>query len=275
MAKRWFCFLYLLPFISGQQPYRTAGPWRHRIQWQNNGQVYSLLSTGSEYQAPERLTSQARVYVSSRSQVPAAEPRRTDSRQLRSNPAVEHGATAPEHSTRQHATSRSSTYPVRSDETAAASPGTRRAHSEPMSAARLSPSGGSADFPVGRSLGDVSDATLQRRQEAAEEESSIPGQAVHGSSPTSGFLAPPEQEPDRFPVPSEGGLNEGASHRDDMANDDPRNPVKNHRNSLFYNGFTTGGRAAGRARRPPDAGYGTRYFQNGELPIIAFLIIFL
>lgn len=29
-----------------------AGPWRHRIQWENNGQVYSLLSTGTQYRSP-------------------------------------------------------------------------------------------------------------------------------------------------------------------------------------------------------------------------------
>uniref|UniRef100_A0A3P9K3S0 Lysyl oxidase homolog n=1 Tax=Oryzias latipes TaxID=8090 RepID=A0A3P9K3S0_ORYLA len=35
-------------------PPRTAGPWRHHIQWENNGQVYSLMSTGSEFQSPVR-----------------------------------------------------------------------------------------------------------------------------------------------------------------------------------------------------------------------------
>lgn len=263
MATWWFWFLYLLPFISGQHQYRAAGPWRHRIQWQNNGQVYSLLSTGSEYQAPERSTSQARVYVSSRSQVAAAGRRHTDSRQLRSNQAVEHGATAPELSSRQDATSRSGSHSVRSDAASAASPVARRAHSEPVSVARLSPSGGFTDFPVGRSLGDVSDSPSQRRQEPAEEERSI-------SHPTSGVLAPLEREPEdshRFPAPTEDGLGAAASRGDDMANDDPRNPLKNHRNSLFYNGFTAGGRTAGRARRPPGTGYGTRYFQNGKLPI--------
>lgn len=28
--------------------------WRHRVQWQNSGRVYSLLSLGSEYQPPRR-----------------------------------------------------------------------------------------------------------------------------------------------------------------------------------------------------------------------------
>uniref|UniRef100_A0A096MFV6 Lysyl oxidase homolog n=1 Tax=Poecilia formosa TaxID=48698 RepID=A0A096MFV6_POEFO len=30
------------------------GPWRQRIQWENNGQVYSLLSTGTRYRLPSQ-----------------------------------------------------------------------------------------------------------------------------------------------------------------------------------------------------------------------------
>uniref|UniRef100_A0A8D2M6A1 Lysyl oxidase homolog n=1 Tax=Zonotrichia albicollis TaxID=44394 RepID=A0A8D2M6A1_ZONAL len=41
-----------------QPPRRDAPPppaaWRQRIQWENNGQVYSLLSLGSQYQPPRR-----------------------------------------------------------------------------------------------------------------------------------------------------------------------------------------------------------------------------
>ncbi|KAG7267632.1 hypothetical protein CRUP_026986 [Coryphaenoides rupestris] len=37
----------LAPLITGQ-----LAPWRQRIQWENNGQVFSLMSTGSEYQSP-------------------------------------------------------------------------------------------------------------------------------------------------------------------------------------------------------------------------------
>ncbi|KAG7267631.1 hypothetical protein CRUP_026985 [Coryphaenoides rupestris] len=46
-----------------------------------------------------------------------------------------------------------------------------------------------------------------------------------------------------------------------MANDDPRNPFKNHRNSVFYNMYPPRGRPV--VRPPPGTGYGTRYFQNG------------
>jgi len=56
--------------------------------------------------------------------------------------------------------------------------------------------------------------------------------------------------------------NEAGTNGDAMANDDPRNPFKNHRNSVFYNMYPPRGRQV--VRPPPGTGYGTRYFQNGE-----------
>lgn len=48
------CLLGVLVCLgNGQQHLREqVGPWRHRIQWENNGQVYSLLSTGTQYRSP-------------------------------------------------------------------------------------------------------------------------------------------------------------------------------------------------------------------------------
>ncbi|KAL6107952.1 uncharacterized protein ACO6RY_18603 [Pungitius sinensis] len=43
----------LVCFCTGQHHLRPlVGPWKHRIQWENNGQVYSLLSTGTQYRSP-------------------------------------------------------------------------------------------------------------------------------------------------------------------------------------------------------------------------------
>ncbi|XP_074788726.1 protein-lysine 6-oxidase isoform X4 [Athene noctua] len=52
----WSC---LWPAGCQQPPLRRDPPpppaaWRQRIQWENNGQVYSLLSLGSQYQPPRR-----------------------------------------------------------------------------------------------------------------------------------------------------------------------------------------------------------------------------
>ncbi|XP_071997305.1 protein-lysine 6-oxidase isoform X2 [Engystomops pustulosus] len=56
-----FVFLIYCTLESTCQHQRTAaGPnplWRQRVQWQNNGRVYSLLSQGAEYQPSRRRTS--------------------------------------------------------------------------------------------------------------------------------------------------------------------------------------------------------------------------
>uniref|UniRef100_A0A8C3AGE1 Lysyl oxidase homolog n=1 Tax=Cyclopterus lumpus TaxID=8103 RepID=A0A8C3AGE1_CYCLU len=166
-----------LPLIFGQQQ-RAAGPWLHRIQWENNGQVYSLMSTGSEYHAPVQRDSM---------------------------PAAHRGAT-----------------PVR-----------------PVPAeSRQSRTGHSAESRPIASVRDV-------RQYAP-----FNGRA-------SGARPPPER-----PNGADAS-NEANGNAEDMVNDDPRNLLKNHRNSVFYNFYPTRGRSVARTRRPPGTGYGTRYFQNG------------
>ncbi|KAF7250276.1 Protein-lysine 6-oxidase [Varanus komodoensis] len=56
----WGCLLWL---PAGGLPQRNPPPpppavWQQRIQWENNGQVYSLLSVGSQYQPARRRNSQ-------------------------------------------------------------------------------------------------------------------------------------------------------------------------------------------------------------------------
>ena len=55
--------------------------------------------------------------------------------------------------------------------------------------------------------------------------------------------------------------------REDMVSDDPRNPLKTHRNTVHYNAYPPPPlpRGVPRSRRPPPGtGYGTRYFHQGE-----------
>ncbi|KAJ8336375.1 hypothetical protein SKAU_G00375950 [Synaphobranchus kaupii] len=63
--------LYLLQvfvyFSNGQQQARErVGPWTQKIQWENNGRVYSLLSTGSQYQPSKQTRRASRVYLSTK-----------------------------------------------------------------------------------------------------------------------------------------------------------------------------------------------------------------
>nr|XP_028604608.1 protein-lysine 6-oxidase isoform X1 [Podarcis muralis] len=55
----WSCLL-CAPSGALPQPRNPPPPavWRQRIQWENQGQLYSLLSVGSQYQPPRRRASQ-------------------------------------------------------------------------------------------------------------------------------------------------------------------------------------------------------------------------
>uniref|UniRef100_A0A8C3AGH7 Lysyl oxidase homolog n=1 Tax=Cyclopterus lumpus TaxID=8103 RepID=A0A8C3AGH7_CYCLU len=210
----------------------TSGPWLHRIQWENNGQVYSLMSTGSEYHAPVQSRSQSRLYVTGRRD---------------SMPAAHRGATpvrpVPAES-RQSRTGHSAESRPIASVPAAGSRGARRFNSAHSTAINASAPGRSADL-AGRRGGAGVGATT--------------GQSI--SHPTT--LEREFEAPAPSPALSEDASNEANGNAEDMVNDDPRNLLKNHRNSVFYNFYPTRGRSVARTRRPPGTGYGTRYFQNG------------
>ncbi|XP_056098674.1 lysyl oxidase-like 5a isoform X2 [Rhinichthys klamathensis goyatoka] len=46
-----FFFIHLCVLVCFSTTQRN-GPWRHKIKWETNGQVYSLLGTGSQYHTP-------------------------------------------------------------------------------------------------------------------------------------------------------------------------------------------------------------------------------
>lgn len=72
----------LLCLAVGQHHLRTrVGPWRQRLQWENNGQVYRLLSTGTQYRLPAQSRGRTQVLLTTRNGFnqpqPPAELRRT------------------------------------------------------------------------------------------------------------------------------------------------------------------------------------------------------
>ncbi|XP_041659925.1 protein-lysine 6-oxidase-like [Cheilinus undulatus] len=296
MARWSFLFLYffqgLLPLIFGQQQ-RTAGPWRHRIQWENNGQVYSLMSTGMEYQAPVRSRSQSRVYVTSRrdgtrSQMPVTHrgatlmrPGQTESRHFRTVNAAEPEPVVTGHDGRPYvsSSSRVSQQPERPYLTGAAGyPGARRVNPEQTVSTNASAAGSLTDFPGRRGGIGVDASALHTRGGDPAPQSGVQYQQLravpealsvsrqHAQTDHSVPSHPAAQERDSaapapFPPQGEDATNEAGGNGEDMVNDDPRNPFKNHRNSVFYNMYPPRGRSG--ARLPPGPGYGTRYFQNG------------
>ncbi len=64
-CQTWFWFsIYFKDWIT-LSARKNSAPWRNRIQWVNNGQVFSLMSTGSEYNAPVASRRQSRVFLNS------------------------------------------------------------------------------------------------------------------------------------------------------------------------------------------------------------------
>uniref|UniRef100_A0A3Q0RIK1 Lysyl oxidase homolog n=1 Tax=Amphilophus citrinellus TaxID=61819 RepID=A0A3Q0RIK1_AMPCI len=247
MAKWSLLFLYifqgLLPLTFGQQ--RTVGPWRHRIQWENNGQVYSLMSTGLEYQTPFRSTSQSRVYVSNRRDGTGS---RMSGAQFRTDHSAQPGSLTPGHDSRQYIS-----------ENRRAS-GARQRPDRPT----VGDVGGGAptmdNTALHTRMGESGPGAQNQQLRTVPPVSREPAQADHFVSAHLTGLENESEAPAAFPALSEAVTNRNG---EDMVNDDPRNPFKNHRNSVFYNMYPSRGRSAARTLRPPGTGYGTRYFQNG------------
>lgn len=73
-AVVWGACLCVLVHGQQAQPGQGSDPgrWRQLIQWENNGQVYSLLNSGSEYvpAGPQRAESSSRVLLAGAPQAP-------------------------------------------------------------------------------------------------------------------------------------------------------------------------------------------------------------
>ena len=317
MAKSSVLLFYLLQglvhLIIGQQPPRErVGPWRHRIQWENNGQVCSLMSTGSEYHAPVRPRSQSRVLVSRRDGTGHSGPRgaregtfQTRTGQLDShvgggsrdrNNAVDPGSIGHGQDNRQYMAANSRASGARHQpelpyrQGIAGSPGARRYTPEytyrinasthgilpefsgsgvqrrgPL-AAQNANSDAQSRVPTSLSRGGESAPGESYNQVRPETEASVYTQLMQTEHLNSEIVGSDDRNVQGPALgPGESTLNEATTNGEEMAGDDPRNPLKNHRNSVFYNMYPSRGRSVARTRRPPPGtGYGTRYFQNGE-----------
>lgn len=243
-----------------------VGPWTHRLQWENNGHVYSLLSTGSEYHSPVHSRRESRVYLSSRSQVPF---HITPGARLHPNligPAAILGS--------------DSRHYIFANNRA-----TGTGHARMVAPARQRPAG--APGTQRHNLESASNQTNQRalpefsgRSIFTTDEDNSVNQAS-GSTSTS-----QEQQPYNPPVHLESPQSVNTQElapfpteehptSENMIGDDPRNPMKNHRNNIFYNVYPPGRSTNSRTRRPPGTGYGTRYFHNGNGNAWDFWISFL
>lgn len=226
----WSC---LRPAGCQQQPPPRREPppppaaWRQRIQWENNGQVYSLLSLGSQYQPPRRRQ--------------AAEAAGSPILLLRNN-----GTALPR---RAPPASASASAP-------AAQP-----QPQPQPAGTRGGSGARHWFQAGYRASSGGRAAGGQRNPAARSDSSgaprpsaaaspARGTDGNGSSTGAGSLPP---------------LSSFRPGREDvMVGDDPYNPYKYTDDNPYYNYYDTYERPRQGSRYRP--GYGTGYFQYGKSP---------
>ena len=343
-----FCLFHILVRLStGQQHFRArvGGPWKHRIQWENNGRVFSLLSTGSEYHSPVQARRQQQLYLttkghnrhppgapirSPRTGYPNLEERNGGHSERRARQELDTSVLGSE--VRQYivATGRHTTgarSQPRVETTVAGYPGTRRPPQESRSnisvsspiqefsgsgiqrgGRRLALSGvnlsgpeqmrstaspiRSVDFtddrgasqerltgpepttrgPTTARLNNFEDDSNGRRILQHSRLDNTHNAQITRSPPTSRAVGAPANV-----SPTALSINAVETHItrpqrvepstvNNMIGDDPQNPNKNHRNSVFYNMYpSSGARTRGSMRQPrPDMGYGTRFFHNGK-----------
>lgn len=289
-------FLDVVSLAAGQHPLRTgAGPWRHHIQWENNGQVYSLMSTGTQYRAPAQVRKRTQLLLTTKShsvrhQSPGelTEPPRTAFRRTgEGNNAVMNAPRVA--ATRQINAYRSPRVQVNSTSRASSPPqefsgsgvprggrstlgnhtGAQRATSPLIRSQSFTQSrGGRVISIAGNSESGTRSAGTARRVTAV---------GVAGNEPRS----PPQdsqraQTPTRLtPESNLTGLTNNAvelnasPRRPDTTRttdtSDPRDPHSiHHRNSVFYQLYPPDSRNRVPVRPSPGQGYGTSFFHNGE-----------
>ncbi|KAK4815634.1 hypothetical protein QYF61_005196 [Mycteria americana] len=232
----WSC---LWPAGCQQPPPRRDPPpppaaWRQRIQWENNGQVYSLLSLGSQYQPPRRRQ--------------AAEAAGSPILLLRNNGTLPRGAAA------RAATAAQPQPAAAQPQPAAGSRGGSGARHW-FQAGYQAPSGGRAADGQ-RSQGAATPAAAG----AARSVSSGASRPSAPTSPAGGTGADGNRS-----STGAGGLPPLSSFRpgreDVMVGDDPYNPYKYTDDNPYYNYYDTYERPRQGSRYRP--GYGTGYFQYG------------
>lgn len=229
-----------------RDPPPPPAAWRQRIQWENNGQVYSLLSLGSQYQPPRRRQ--------------AAEAAGSPILLLRNN------GTLP----RRAAAARAGAGAGAGAAAAAAQP-----QPQPAAAAQPRPAGGSRGgsgarhwFQAGYQAPSGGGGAAGERGRGAATPAAA-GSASSGASRPTSPAGGTGTDGNRSSTGA-GGLPPLSSFRpgrdDVMVGDDPYNPYKYTDDNPYYNYYDTYERPRQGSRYRP--GYGTGYFQYGKSPPI-------
>nr|XP_021325029.1 lysyl oxidase-like 5a isoform X1 [Danio rerio] len=275
-----FCLsihLCVLVFLNTAQ---NHGAWQHKVKWETNGQVYSLLSASSQYHAPASGKQHAR-FLLRRQIIPSFTGRifmgqfaktrmHTAGHVVRSSPVPGHIGLNAKHMISGHIRNNNQ-LPLHAKKVAFSSDETLRTQTWPY---RTSPTGTTTHGPVKNS--EISRAPKQHK---------ITSQPVAKQpSPATGKPPTPEEKQHAKPQPISNATNKSklspsldapsasgnvrnvrnplvqveARGGESMIDDEPTNHQAN-RNS-FYNLLPYGN-----TNRSPqrETGHGTRYFLNG------------
>uniref|UniRef100_A0A3B4ZP51 Lysyl oxidase homolog n=1 Tax=Stegastes partitus TaxID=144197 RepID=A0A3B4ZP51_9TELE len=280
------CLLAALLCLGAAQHH--VGPWRHRIQWENNGQVYSLLSTGTQYRLPAQTRRRTQLLLTAKNGLnqinsPVALSRSTRTRTV----ALRDGRLSQQNDLIQMDTSvlgpEAGQYLISAGRPGAhgqAPPRLGTTAGAPGFSSYRAPSNGSAistqEFS-GSGVPRGGRSTPGEQQQASASPVRAPD-FTHGRV-RSGGSDPPPRSPatsvwvsaaeDARRIPQQSNFGDAPSAQrlsQEAASDvgDPRDPHSiHHRNSVFYNVYPPDRRNRISARPPPGPGYGTRFFHNG------------
>ncbi|XP_072295386.1 lysyl oxidase-like 5a [Eucyclogobius newberryi] len=264
------CLLDSMVLIGrGQEQHlRARGPWRQRFQWESNGHVYSLLSTGTQYRSPVQSRKRTQMLLTTKSNrnVPDSRPRarlEAQNEQMDTVLGTEAGQ-----------------YILASGQSAPHRQTTGGPQASFSSVLEFSGSG----VPRGGRSTQAEDTTVQ--QTTVLPDRSTDSLLRPESNRQSAETQPRREEPPATLgaqyVPrvtmetnvSHTPLSENAveihfprlrldtpSHTD--TEHPPDSPTSPDHNSVFYNANPPNRRISPSARNPPGTGYGTRFFHRG------------
>ncbi|XP_047230421.1 lysyl oxidase-like 5a [Girardinichthys multiradiatus] len=298
MEKFWFLLICLLDVLvhlgCGQHRLRTpVGPWRQRIQWENNGQVYSLLSTGTQYRLPSQNRRGTQLLLATRNSLnpvnpPVALMRSTRTRSMSLQDTSKH------HSEQNDQTETSilgadvGQYLLAPDRNGTHSQSnvvvdyrSSQAPSNSSSAVFIQEFSGSGIPRGGRGTEDDSgaqqatvppvraqDLTHSLVDRTAPESSDSAHRSVWITLANDGRITQltRTQSLTRVTPGVDDSSNAVEIHfprrsPDTTGASDPHSI--HHRNSVFYNVYPADRRNRQNARNPPGTGHGTRFFRNG------------
>ncbi|MEQ2172473.1 hypothetical protein GOODEAATRI_021403 [Goodea atripinnis] len=300
MEKFWFLLICLLDVLvhlgTGQHRLRApVGPWRQRIQWENNGQVYSLLSTGTQYRLPSQNRRGTQLLLATRNSLNPVNPPVALMRSTRTR------SMSPQDTSRHHSEQNDQTetsilgadvgqYLLAPDRNGTHSQSnvvvdyrSSQAPSNSSSAVFIQEFSGSGIPRGGRGTADDSgaqqatappvraqDLTHSLVDRTAPESSDSAHRSVWVTLANDGRVTQltRTQSLTRVTPGVDDSSNAVEIHfprrsPDTTGASDPHSI--HHRNSVFYNVYPADRRNRQNARNPPGTGHGTRFFRNGEV----------